>query len=134
MAKERFADRVPAGALNSFDEQMDREADLRRALGDLSARGTKRVYRIKLANYQRWCASVGYQTDIMFITDARVEEYVRYLVSPDVRAAPSTINQTISALAYYAERASVSPMPSMRPARNVLNAYKAELKRRKLVD
>lgn len=133
MSKERFIERIPAGALRSFDEQMDQGADLR-ALRKLSEKGTKRFYRIKFANYQRWCASVGYQTDVVFITDACVEEYVRYLVSPDERAAPSTINQAISALAYYAERAAVSPMPSMRPARNVLKAYKAKLKRRKLVD
>lgn len=130
--KERLIDRVPTGALRSFHQRVG-DLDHRRALKKLSPEGTKRYYRIKLANYERWCASMDYQTDIMFITDARVEEYVGHLVSPDVLAAPSTINQTLSALAHYAERAAVDPMPSFRAGRHVLKTYKSELERLKLI-
>lgn len=132
MTKERLTDRIPPGALDAFDDQLESGADQRRALRALG-KETVRVYGIKLANYQRWCASVGYQPDPAFITDARVEEHVRYLMSSNVRAAPSTIKQAISALTHYAERAAVDPMPSMRSARNVLKTYQSELQRHGLI-
>lgn len=124
--KKRLVDRLPQGALDDYDTTVA-TAEHRRSLTRTYSRETMRAYRYRLANYQRWCQMRGYQTDPAFISDARAEEYVAHQATVD-RFDPDTINQSLAALRYHAERAGVNPMPSFKPAFDVLHTYVAKLK------
>lgn len=123
MVKERFADRVPPGAFDDYDAVEDK-IEHRRALAPDLSDGTKRNYRCRFNHYQRWCATHHYQPDAAFISDARAEEYVADQTGPGIRFHPETIQQSLSALRYYAERAGVDPVPSLRAAHDRLRTYR----------
>jgi hypothetical protein len=128
--QERLADRVPPGTLEDFDGSMD--AEHRVSLTKPYRPKTIKNYTSRLRHYQRWCAEKGYQPDPQFITDASAEQYVAFQCRVE-RFAPTTIQQSLSALRYYAERAGVQPMPAFLEAHGLLRFYVIALEEAGLV-
>jgi hypothetical protein len=115
----------PAQVLPNLAEVETRRA-VRRPVNADGESGRK--YKGWLRKYKEWCPGQGYQPDPAHITDQRVVEFVHTLIDGDDPYAPPSAGQAISALLYYAGRASADPMPTGREARDLVLTYVARLR------
>lgn len=107
--------------------------ELRRGMRAAPVRSSMRKYRGWLKRYQMWCRARGYQTEVSFMSEPVVNEFIQMLITGDDPYKPSSARQAVSALRHYAERAAVDPMPTFRPALTMIELFESRLIARGLV-
>ncbi len=110
------------------------DVDLRPSMVRQHSAKTLECYRARLAHYQHWCRTRGYQHGTDTITTSKLVEYVhdqisRWDVPHDAlgpagypRYRPDTIRQAVNALIYWAERSTGQP-PDDRAAKEALRRF-----------
>lgn len=103
----------------------------RRGRHDTLSRHTQRAYERWLRYYQQWCADEGLQPELTFLTDEKARDFAASLTQPAedrYRYAPQSVQQALTALRYWANKAQVHPLPSFDPAYAELHRYIAVLR------
>jgi hypothetical protein len=121
---KRLAETVQDADLAPFLAQLD--ADHRRSVRP-RPQASRRAQRTALRRYGRWCREVSHGVDPEFVTSEVLVRHVKWMTGHE-RLHPSTVAVALWALADYCDANGVRHPPADTEARQVLDAYRKQLR------